>query len=158
MKTALYVATVARTYRRAIDDCLESAEKYRENMDWYLAEIAKCTYRQFTTGFYFGRPDETTQIYDNNTYVNEYTYLGIVGEIVQTAGRTCARIEQRNKFCVGDRIEIMKPDGGNVPVEVLAMYNEEGESVESCPHSKQVIDVALSVTPKQFDLLRVQNV
>lgn len=157
MKTALYVATVARTYRRAIDDCLVSVEKYRANMDWYLAEIAKCTYRQFTTGFYFGRPDETTQIYDNNTYVNEYTYLGIVGELVQTAGRTCARIGQRNKFCVGDRIEIMKPDGRNVPVEVLAMYNEAGEYVESCPHSKQVIDVALSVVPEHFDILRVQS-
>ena len=157
MKTALYVAAVARTYRRAIDDCLVSVEKYRENMDWYLAEIAKCTYRQFTTGFYFGRPDETTQIYDNNTYVNEYTYLGIVGELVQTAGRTCARIGQRNKFRVGDRIEIMKPDGRNVPAEVLAMYNEAGEYVESCPHSKQVIDVALSVVPERFDILRVQN-
>ena len=158
MKTALYVATVARTYRRAIDDCLESEEKYRANMDWYLTEISKCTYRQFTTGFYFGKPDEHTQIYDNNTYVNEYIYLGIVGSLVPEPGTltavesenagdrtgdeggaggkwtgkracTCARIEQRNKFCVGDSIEIMKPDGTNVPVQVLAMYDEQGEPV-----------------------------
>lgn len=155
MKTALYVATVARTYRRAIDDCLESVEKYQANMDWYLAEIAKCTYRQFTTGFYFGRPDETTQIYDNNTYVNEYIYLGIVGKIVETGGEACARIEQRNKFCVGDLIEIMKPDGSNIGAKVLAMYNEEGERVDSCPHSKQVIDVALSILPERYDILRV---
>lgn len=157
MKTALYVATVARTYRKAIDDCLESEEKYRANMDWYRAEISKCTYRQFTTGFYFGKPDEGAQIYDESTYVNEYTYLGIVGDLTQTAGKTCARIEQRNKFCVGDSIEIMKPDGSNVPVEVLAMYDEEGESVESCPHSKQVIDVELSKIPERFDVLRVRN-
>ena len=157
MKTALYVATVARTYRRAIDDCLESEDRYRANMDWYLSEISKCTYRQFTTGFYFGRPDENTQIYDNNTYVNEYIYLGIVGELVQTAGQTCARIEQRNKFCVGDSIEIMKPDGTNVPVTVLSMYDEQGKSVESCPHSKQVIDVCLSSAPGVYDILRVAN-
>lgn len=157
MKTALYVATVARTYRKAIDDCLESEEKYRANMDWYRAEISKCTYRQFTTGFYFGKPDEGAQIYDESTYVNEYTYLGIVGDLTHTAGKTCARIEQRNKFCVGDSIEIMKPDGSNVPVEVLAMYDEEGESVESCPHSKQVIDVELSKIPERFDVLRVRN-
>ncbi len=157
MKTALYVAAVARTYRRAIDDFLESEEKYRANMDWYLDEISKCTYRQFTTGFYFGKPDEMAQIYDNNTYINEYTYLGIVGELVQTAGRDCARIEQRNKFCVGDRIEIMKPDGSNVAVEVLGMYDEEGRSVESCPHSKQMIDVALSAVPERYDILRVRN-
>lgn len=157
MKTALYVAAVARTYRRAIDDFLESEEKYRANMDWYLDEISKCTYRQFTTGFYFGKPDEMAQIYDNNTYINEYTYLGIVGELVQTAGRDCARIEQRNKFCVGDHIEIMKPDGSNVAVEVLGMYDEEGRSVESCPHSKQMIDVALSAVPERYDILRVRN-
>ena len=188
MKTALYVATVARTYRKAIDDYLESEEKYRANMDWYLAEISKCTYRQFTTGFYFGKPDENTQIYDNNTYVNEYTYLGIVGSLEQVPGigcetggyvgaddgahgfesagggiavrggtHLCARIEQRNKFCVGDSIEIMKPDGTNVPVQVLAMYDEQGHPVESCPHSKQVIDVLLSETPQVYDILRVGN-
>ncbi|MDE7339630.1 MAG: U32 family peptidase [Lachnospiraceae bacterium] len=155
MKTALYVATVARTYRKAIDDYLESEEKYRRNMGWYRAEIAKCTYRQFTTGFYFGRQEtETAQIYDNNTYVNEYIYLGIVGS-VDTLGR--ARIEQRNKFCVGDEIEIMKPSGANVPVKVLHMYNEDGEEVESCPHSKQLIDVELSQVPDRYDILRVRN-
>lgn len=157
MKTALYVATVARTYRRAIDDYMESEEKYRANIDWYLTEISKCTYRQFTTGFYFGKPDENTQIYDNNTYVNEYIYLGITGKTVQTAGRSCVRIEQRNKFCVGDEIEIMKPDGTNIPVKVLAMYDEQGQSVESCPHSKQVIDVCLSALPQEYDILRVAN-
>ena len=157
MKTALYVATVARTYRKAIDDYVESEEKYRANMDWYLSEISKCTYRRFTTGFYFGKPDENTQIYDNNTYVSEYIYLGIVGDLVQTAGETCARIEQRNKFSVGDEIEIMKPDGTNVPVKVLAMYDEQGQSVESCPHSKQVIDVHLSAVPEVYDILRVVN-
>lgn len=155
MKTALYVATVARTYRKAIDDYLESEEKYRENMDWYRAEIAKCTYRQFTTGFYFGRQEtETAQIYDNNTYVNEYIYLGIVSS-VDAQGR--GRIEQRNKFRVGDEIEIMKPSGANVPVKVLHMYNEDGEEVESCPHSKQLIDVELSQIPEQYDILRVRN-
>ena len=154
MKTALYVATVARTYRKAIDDYLESEEKYRTNMDWYKAEISKCTYRQFTTGFFFGKPDENTQIYDSNTYVNEYIYLGIIEEIDD---RGLARIEQKNKFCVGDRIEIMKPDGRNVPIQVLGMYDEEGSPVESCPHSKQVIYLKLSETPEAYDLLRVEN-
>ncbi len=165
MKTALYVAAVARTYRRAIDDYFTSEETYRANMDWYRAEIAKCTYRQFTTGFYFGKPDENTQIYDNSTYVNEYTYLGIVGSLEPAPGTSgepagadgtglCARIEQRNKFSVGDEIEIMKPDGANVQVSVLAMYNEQGEAVESCPHSKQVIYLWLSKTPDVYDILR----
>ena len=139
MKTALYVAVVARTYRRAIDDYLEDEEKYRKNMDWYRAEIAKCTYRQFSTGFYFGKPDETSQIYDNSTYVSEYTYLGIVEEVKDSL----ARIEQRNKFCAGDMIEIMKPDGSNVPVTVEAIYNAREERVDSAPHPRELLWVKL---------------
>lgn len=184
MKTALYVAAVARTYRRAIDDYFESEQRYRSNMDWYRAEIAKCTYRQFTTGFYFGKPDETTQIYDNNTYVNESVYLGIVEEIrfalelpwgakmlsgggekealKQKGGEAVqnfllAKISQRNKFCVGDTIEIMKPSGENIPVVVKAMYTEDGEPVESAPHPKQVLWLLLSGRAEQYDLLRMEG-
>ncbi|MGN0167561.1 MAG: U32 family peptidase [Acetatifactor sp.] len=152
MKTALYVATVARTYRRAIDDYFAGTETYQANMDWYKAEIAKCTYRQFTTGFYFGKPTSETQIYDNSTYVNEYVYLGIVDETKDGL----AHFEQRNKFSVGDVIEIMKPNGENLTVIVEAMYNEEGEAVESCPHSKQKLWIKLSRLPSQYDLLRVK--
>ena len=153
MKTALYVATVARTYRKAIDDYFDSPDKYRENMPWYKEEISKCTYRQFTTGFYFGKPDQNTQIYDNNTYVNEYIYLGIIEEVKDGL----ARIEQRNKFCVGDQIEIMKPDGKNIAVTVKSMYNDAKEAVESAPHPKQVLWLELSEAPEKYDLLRVKN-
>ena len=103
MKTALYVATVARTYRKAIDDYQKDPELYRKNMPWYLEQISNCTYRQFTKGFFFGKPDENSQIYDNNTYVKEYTYLGIVGE---KNAEGLYRIEQRNKFSVGETIEV----------------------------------------------------
>lgn len=159
MKTALYVAVVARTYRRAIDDYFESEEKYRANLDWYRSEIAKCTYRQFTTGFYFGKTDENTQIYDSNTYVNESVYLGIVEDVKRPAQDEPAegcrvRIRQRNKFCVGDRIEVMRPDGENRSVIVHAIHTEEGESVESAPHPLQMLWVSLSGKADQYDLLR----
>ncbi len=155
MKTALYVACVARTYRKALDDFFTSEETYRANMEWYRAEIAKCTYRQFTTGFYFGKPDEHTQIYDNNTYVNEYVYLGMVESV---DARGYARFEQKNKFCVGDTIELMKPDGRNIRTKVLALYNEENEPVESCPHARQTLYAALSDKPEAYALMRVENV
>lgn len=154
MKTALYVATVARTYRKAIDDYFTSEETYRANMDWYRSEISKCTYRQFTTGFYFGKPDENTQIYDSNTYVNEYVFLGMI-EAVSDDGRV--RIEQKNKFSVGDHIEIMKPSGENVEVQVLSLTTDEGEKVESAPHPQQKLWVELSQPAVQYDLLRVQK-
>ena len=154
MKTALYVATVARTYRKAIDDYLESQEKYQENLPWYREQITGCTYRQFTTGFFFGKPDETTQIYDNNTYVKEYTYLGLVGE-GNALGQY--RIEQRNKFSVGEVLEVMKPGGENVAVTVRGIYNQEGEPMESAPHPKQVLWVDLGQPLEAFDILRRQE-
>lgn len=154
MKTALYVATVARTYRKAIDDWFEDPAKYEANMEWYKEEIAKCTYRQFTTGFFYGKPSDEAQIYDSNTYINEYIYLGIVEEVTPDGK---VKITQRNKFSVGDQIEIMQPDGTNVPVTVCAMETEDGEAVESCPHPQQVLYVTLSQPAKQYDLLRVQK-
>ena len=151
MKTALYVATVARTYRKAIDDYLENPEKYKANMEWYKEEIGKCTYREFTTGFYFGKPTSETQIYDSNTYVKNYIYLGTAEE---RDARGFAKIEQKNKFSVGETIEIMKPDGRNIAALVTEIYTEEGESQESAPHPKQVLYIDLEGEVEQYDILR----
>jgi len=154
MKTALYVATVARTYRKAIDDCMQSKELYEQNMDWYRKQIASCTYRQFTTGFFYGKPDENTQIYDSNTYNKGYTYLGIVGG-VDVQGRCI--IEQRNKFTVGEQIEMMKPDGRNERVTVEGIWDEEERPMESAPHPKQKLLVKLDKRADIYDLLRRQE-
>ncbi|MFA9375345.1 MAG: U32 family peptidase [Lachnotalea sp.] len=154
MKTALYVATVARTYRKAIDDYIESPDKYQANLPWYIAEIGKCTYRQFTTGFFFGKPTNETQIYDSNTYIKEYTYLGIV-DIKNEEG--LYQIEQRNKFSVGDKIEVMKPNCSNVEVVVKRIVDEEGADVESAPHPKQKLFIDIGIELEQYDILRVKE-
>lgn len=153
MKTALYVATVARTYRKAIDDYKKDPEIYKQNMPWYLDQISNCTYRQFTTGFFFGKPNEDSQIYDNNTYVKEYTYLGIIGE--ERDGTY--RIEQRNKFSVGEKIEVMKPNGDNVEVVVKRILTEDRVEQESAPHPKQVLYVDLGIPVDKYDILRRQE-
>lgn len=142
MKTALYVATVARTYRKAIDDYKTSPELYRSNMDYYREEISKCTYRQFTTGFYFGKTTEESQIYDSNTYIREYTYLGMV-EQTDTQGRMV--LEQRNKFAVGETIEAMMFDGSNQELVVQEIRDDDGNIMESAPHPKQRLHVDLGV-------------
>ena len=153
MKTALYVATVARTYRKAFDDFFVSREQYEANMDWYREQIRSCTYRQFTTGFFYGKPSEDAQIYDNNTYEQGYTYLGIVGK---PNADGLYRMEQRNKFSVGEQIEIMKPNGENQIATVTAMRDEDGLPIESCPHSKQIFFVELDNgrTLDEYDILR----
>ena len=153
MKTALYVATVARTYRKAIDDYIKDPQLYRDHMEWYRQEIGKCTYREFTTGFYFGKPTEDAQIYDNNTYVKNYAYLGTVLEV---DGRGRCLIQQKNKFCVGDTIEVMKPDGRNLELTVAGMEDEEGNAQDSAPHPKQVlwIDLGMDADLEVYDILR----
>ena len=151
MKTALYVATVARTYRKAIDDYYISEETYRDHMEWYKAEIGKCTTRPFTTGFFYGKPTADTQIYDSNTYNQEYIYLGIAGE---EAGEGRFALEQKNKFSVGETIEIMKPSGENLEVLVEGIFDEDGNPQESAPHAKQKLMVKLSHIPEKYDILR----
>lgn len=151
MKTALYVATVARAYRKAIDDYRKDPKLYEANLDWYREEIAKCVNREFTTGFYFGRPDASAQIYENSTYVKDYTYLGTVASV---DGRGYGGLEQKNKFSVGETIEVMKPDGRNIGVVVKGIYDEDGNPQESAPHAQQRIKVDLGIEMEKYDILR----
>ena len=155
MKTALYVGTVARTYRMAIDDYLESPDKYYANLDKYRELISQCTFRQYTTGFFFGKPDETTQIYDKNVYERNYVYLGLVGEKV---GEHKYTITQKNKFCVGDTIEVMKKDGRDIEVKVISIQDEEGNEMESCPHPQQKLFIDLGIELELGDILRKKDV
>ena len=173
MKNALYVAVTARTYRRALDDCLRSQQEYRANMGWYRAQIARCTHRPFSTGFYFGKPSQDCQGEDGEAYVKEAVYLGLIEEVCPAAAlfaqgqegqrapadgeRLLARIEQKNKFCVGESVEIMKPDGSNVTALVRAMYTGELAAVDSCPHPRERIWLELDPPPQVYDLLRTQS-
>ncbi len=154
MKTALYVATVARTYRKAIDDYQKDPALYQANLDWYRAEIGKCTCREFTTGFYFGKPGPEAQIYDNSTYVKNYTYLGTVEQVRQDGG---CRIQQKNKFSVGETLEVMKPDGRNLETRVRSITDGEGRPMESAPHPRQELYVELEVPVEVYDILRKET-
>lgn len=155
MKTALYVATVARTYRKAIDDYIKSPNLYKDNLEWYKEEIGKCTYREFTTGFFFGKADDTTQIYDNNTYVKNYIYLGTVENIDED---NRLYFEQKNKFFVGDTIELMKKNGDNIFINILSIKDEDGNEQESAPHPKQKLVVEIEGGRAELgDILRVAS-
>ncbi|RHQ27038.1 U32 family peptidase [Clostridiaceae bacterium AF29-16BH] len=151
MKTALYVATVARTYRKALDDLAQGREVYEKNLPWYEQQITGCTYRKFTTGFFYGKPDDTAQIYDSNTYEKDYVYLGITGKADENG---VFDLEQKNKFSVGEIIEIMKPDGRNIETVVEGIWDLEGNEQESAPHARQALKVKLRDIPDEMDLLR----
>ncbi|MBQ8951859.1 MAG: U32 family peptidase [Eubacterium sp.] len=156
MKTSLYVAVAARTYREAIDDYFESPELYESKLDHYREEIASCTMRDFTTGFYYGKPKYEDQIYDNNTYIRNAVYIGTVEECVsddkEQSGeqqnnktqRGTVVIHQKNKFSVGDELEVMLFNGTNKKVRVEGITDEYGVSMESAPHPKQKLYITLS--------------
>lgn len=141
MKTALYVAVVTRTYRQAIDDYFISRTMYESRLPMYREEISACTFRQFTTGFYYGKPNEETQIYDNNTYIQNRIYYGTVEDVTEDGELV---IHQKNKFCIGDTIEIMAFDGQNLDANVLEIHDEHGTAMESAPHPKQLLYVKIS--------------
>lgn len=153
MKTALYAAVNARVYRRAIDDYMRSPTLYYGSLEEYREEIGKCTCREFTTGFFFGRPGEDAQIYTGNTYRKNYTYLGTVAAL-DDKGRACFR--QKNKFSVGDRIEIMRKDGSNTVAEVRSIENDDGVSVRSAPHPQEGLHVELHPPAAPGELLRAE--
>lgn len=154
MKTALYVAVVARTYRQAIDDYFESKERYESRKEYYMQEIAKCTYRQFTTGFFYGSASHDSQIYDNNTYIKGSVYLGIAGSVSEDG---YVSMEQKNKFSVGDTVEIMKPSGENITTCVKDMRDEKGCHIDSCPHPAQKIEVLFKDRADTMDIIRTNG-
>ena len=158
MKSALYVAGMARTYRMAIDDYAIRPEKYSENLAFYKSEISKCTYREYTTGFFFGKPDESAQIYDESTYIKEWTYLGMASEDKkEISGRTYYGLEQKNKFCVGDTVEIMTPDGRNIQAAVLDMEDDKGNKISSCPHPGMHFYADLGLELEPYDIIRMNK-
>ena len=158
MKSALYVASMARTYRMAIDDYAIRPQKYRENIPFYKEEISKCTYREYTTGFFFGKPDESAQIYDESTYIKEWIYLGMITEDKkEISGRTYYGLEQKNKFCVGDHVEIMTPDGRNIQAAVLDMEDDKGDKISSCPHPGMHFYADLGVELEPYDIIRTHR-
>lgn len=143
MKNALYVAAVTRAYRQAIDDCLADRKVYESRREWYVKEAAGCGSRQFSTGFFFGKPGGEAQISAADNHLTEYTYLGIVGEKkISDALGTLYALEQKNKFSVGQRIEMMDKNGDNIPLVVTGLYDEEDAAMESAPHAGQRLWVA----------------
>ncbi|MEE3419594.1 MAG: U32 family peptidase [Lachnospiraceae bacterium] len=152
MKTALYVATAARTYSMAMRDYEKDPSLYAAHLDHYREQISEGTYRRFTTGFFYGKPGADALVYDSNTYLHTYTFLGLSEGM---DAREYCLLHQKNKFSVGETIEIMKPDGRNIAVEVRGIYDADGISRPSAPHPGQELHVDLGgeeVLP--FDVLR----
>lgn len=152
IKTAFYVGTIVRAYREAIDDYLKDPALYESKKDYYIEEAAKASYRGFTTGFYYGKPNQNEQIYTTSSYIRTYDFIGMVKEYDDKTG--FALIEQRNKFSAGDEVEFISSNGGLLKQKITEMYTAEGERVESAPHPQQLLRVKVDSPVKPFDMMR----
>ena len=159
MKTALYVAGVTRAYRMAVDDWMRDPERYEMKKNWYLEEVSRGTNRQFTTGFFYGKPSAEDHIYENSTYVTNSVFLGIV-RMIDPDGRVVIR--QKNKFAVGQVIELLKADGRTQRLYVRGIYNEQGTAQPDAPHAGQELHLDLMPAdpedvpdPEPYDVIRL---
>lgn len=140
IKSAFYVATIVGAYRKAIDEYYENPENYEVN-PVVLDEINKASHREFTTGFYFDKPMNTAQSYQSSAYIREYSFVGVVKEYDHDTG--IAVIEQRNKFSVGDEVEIFGPYTEFFTQTVHGLVNDEGEAVQDAPHPQQILKMKI---------------
>lgn len=154
MKSAYYVATVVSAYRTALDHYLADPDNYQYDPAWFT-ELCKASHREFTHGFYYNKPSAEDQNYQSSDYIREYSFVGMVEGVEPETG--FALVEQRNKFSIGDEIEIFGPGVPFTKEVITEMYNQEGEPVESAPHPQQIIKLKLSTPVKENYILRMKK-
>lgn len=152
IKTCFYVGTVIRAYREAIDDYLKDPDLYESKKEYYVQEVAKASYRGFTTGFYYGKPNQEEQIYTTSSYIRTYDFIGMVIDYDKEKG--FATIEQRNKFVVGDKVEFLRHNGDIFEMTIEEMYDDKGERITEAPHPQQIIKLKVTDCVEEFDMMR----
>ncbi len=152
IKTSFYVGTIVRAYREAIDDYIRDSRIYYSKKEYYLEEVKKASYRGFTTGFYYGKPNQNEQIYTTSSYIRNYDFIGMVIDYDEKSG--FAVIEQRNKFVVGDKIEFLRAKGETFSIIIDEMYDTDGNSISEAPHPQQIIKLKVGKKVSAFDMMR----
>lgn len=151
MKTTYYVATVVRAYRMAIDAYLADPKGWTCKASW-MEELKKASHREFTTGFYFDKPDEKEHLYTEQSYVRNYDFIGLVKEY--NDDEKVALIEQRNRFFKGDTIEVVGPREEVYEGVIEDMWDTDGNPIDVAPHPQQLVKVRIDYPLKPYDLLR----
>lgn len=151
VKSSYYVATVLRSYRMAIDAYYKDTENYIYNTK-LLEEIKKVSHRDFTTGFYFGKPTDEAQIYSTSSYIRGYDFLGMVLDYDKET--QIATIEQRNRMFIGEEIEIFGPGVDYFTQKIDKMWDDSGNEIQVAPHAQQIIKMKLENEVSKYYLLR----
>lgn len=151
MKSAYYVATVVKAYRDAIDAYYKDPDNYVYDPA-YLAEVNKASHREYTTGFFYSKPDSDDQKYENSSYIREYDFIGVVLEYDKKTG--IAKIEQRNRMFKGDLIEVVNLQGPFFTQKITSMKNEANEEIDVAPNAQMIVYMPMEKEVVPYTILR----
>lgn len=151
VKSSYYVATVIRSYRTAIDEYYKNPEGFVYDEEW-LKEIKKVSYRDFTTGFYYGKPDHQSLNYETSSYIRGYDFVGMILDYDRAT--KIATIEQRNRIFVGEEIEIFGPSVNHFTQKIESMWDDDGNPIDVAPHPQQIIKMKMNEDVEKFYLIR----
>lgn len=150
-KTIYYVASIVRVYREALRR-IQSG--FYEWEDLY-AEVRKVSHRDFSLGFFKGKPSDQDQLYAEASYIRTYDFCGLVLDYDQASGM--ATIEQRNHFRVGDTIEVFGPDFFCVTTTITRILNQDGDEVAHASHAQQIVYIPMPMVHRG-DMLRKKRI
>lgn len=154
VKSEYYLATVIRSYRMAIDVYYEDPENYKYD-PYLLEEIKKVSHRDFTTGFFYGKANENSQVYEDNSYIRGYDFVGIV--LDYNNDTKVATIEQRNRIFKGEDIEIFGPGIKHFNYNIQEMYDDKDREIEVANKAKQIFKIKIDKLVKKGFILRREN-
>ena len=144
MKSAYYAAAVTNAYRHAIDYALRGEELPQVWID----ELNKVSHRPYCTGFYYGDPG---QHFAEASYFSD-AYVCAVVENCADDG--FAELTQRNRFCVGDMVELLTNEGEPISFAVTELWDENGEAITATPHAMMKFKMRLPVNCSALSILR----
>lgn len=149
MKSEYYLATVVNAYRRAIDEFLKIGDSYCKNTSFY-DELKKTNHRAFTTAYNFGDNAETVNYADTQSS-GERQFIAVVEDCAEGF----LTVEMRNRFKVGDELEVLSPsENFNKKFVVTEIFDEEGNSVTDAKIVQQKLKIACPFVLCEGDILR----
>ncbi len=151
VKTEYYLATVVKAYRDAIDTYFEAPENFKFDPKW-LEELKKVSHRDYTTGFYYGKPGGDEQNYETSSYIRDYELIGIVKEYDRE--KKLLSVVQKNRFFKGAEVEFLRPKGDFVKHKIEYMEDADGNEIEVANRPQSIAKIRIDEEIEPESMMR----
>ena len=139
VKTEYYVSCVTQAYRRAIDYCFEDLDLYEQKIPDLYQEVCKVSHRQYYPGFYYGDQRRDSMNFTESSYIRDYELSAVVMGYEPLNKVLVAK--QKNKFTVGDRLELVQANKEPVTFTVKQMFDQDGNEILAAPHAEMTVRI-----------------